>query len=282
MERIGTRENPQSEPVKVRLTPAELTAAFGVEPGHGGRLGTVISVELDLARDRSALTEIANPAEKHSAIEMHLETGVRTHPDWLGVVSDEPVRALPLGEHLTHVRVFRLEAGKDYHDVIRGLCSVIDTPDFAAFPAPTWHFGVYAAVVDKIDGVAKMLTVRKNRGPYNGMLDLPGGSPEPGEDRDTTLAREIDEETGASLVRVGQWRTFDVRVDRASDGRPIQFRHHGQWREAELANVSAPTKDDEDVDGLYWLPLADWDDRTDLSAPLREVLTAVHEGDGLS
>ena len=36
------------------------------------------------------------------------------------------------------------------------------------------HFGVYAACLDR----GRVLAVRKNRGPYRGRLDLPGGTQE--------------------------------------------------------------------------------------------------------
>ena len=40
------------------------------------------------------------------------------------------------------------------------------------------------------------MLVRKSRGPYTGLLDLPGGSPEHAESIIHTLSREIKEETG--------------------------------------------------------------------------------------
>ena len=61
-------------------------------------------------------------------------------------------------------------------------------------------------------------------------------------------------------------------MDRASDGRAIQFRHHGLWRDVDLIGVTAPTKTDEDVDGLHRLPITGWHERDNLSAPLRAVL----------
>lgn len=137
------------------------------------------------------------------------------------------------------------------------------------------HYGVYvAAVVGRGTG-RQMLTGRKNRGPYVGMLDLIGGTPEAGESRDATLVREVAEETGATVSHIGSWHSFDLRVDRASDGSPVRFRHRGDWCEAELAGVAAPTKDDEDIDDLHWLPLDDWQSRDDLSPPLRCVLAAL-------
>lgn len=58
------------------------------------------------------------------------------------------------------------------------------------------HFGVYAVILKD----ENILLVRKTRGPYAGLLDLPGGRPEPGESFDDALVREVREETGV-LIR---------------------------------------------------------------------------------
>lgn len=58
------------------------------------------------------------------------------------------------------------------------------------------HAGVYGRVIQ--DG--KVLVVKKARGPYTGLYDLPGGTPEDGETPEETLAREIKEETGLDVV----------------------------------------------------------------------------------
>ena len=42
--------------------------------------------------------------------------------------------------------------------------------------------------------------IRKARGSYTGLYDLPGGSPEEGETPEQTLAREIKEETNCDLI----------------------------------------------------------------------------------
>ena len=69
------------------------------------------------------------------------------------------------------------------------------------------HFGVYGSIVK--DG--KILLIKKSRGPYTGLYDLPGGSQEQGESHLETLKREIMEETGCVFFKpsVGK-RAFDV------------------------------------------------------------------------
>ena len=54
------------------------------------------------------------------------------------------------------------------------------------------HFGVYVA----IERDEEILLVKKNRGPYTGTMDLPGGAPEFGESPIETVMREIQEELG--------------------------------------------------------------------------------------
>ena len=58
------------------------------------------------------------------------------------------------------------------------------------------HFGIYGIVRRN----AKILLIKKARGPYKGMFDLPGGSQEVGETFEQTLVREFAEETGCQVV----------------------------------------------------------------------------------
>jgi inorganic pyrophosphatase len=58
------------------------------------------------------------------------------------------------------------------------------------------HFGVYGRIIDN----NKILLIKKIRGPYTGLYDLPGGSPEKGESYAETLIREIKEETGCDVA----------------------------------------------------------------------------------
>ncbi|MGH3804616.1 MAG: hypothetical protein ACRDTD_31645, partial [Pseudonocardiaceae bacterium] len=82
-----------------------------------------------------------------------------------------------LEQKLESVRIFVLAGGRDFHDRVRGLSSVLRDPRFSAAPSPSWHFGIYAAVVQGAGDDQRILTVHKTRGPYTGMLDLPGGAP---------------------------------------------------------------------------------------------------------
>lgn len=59
------------------------------------------------------------------------------------------------------------------------------------------HRGIYGII--KKEG--KLLVIKKARGPYTGLYDLPGGSPEVGETPEQTVIREISEETSLSVKK---------------------------------------------------------------------------------
>ncbi|MDP2091299.1 MAG: NUDIX domain-containing protein [Candidatus Gracilibacteria bacterium] len=58
------------------------------------------------------------------------------------------------------------------------------------------HMGVYGIYIEN----DKILLIKKARGPYIGMYDLPGGGIEYGETISECLKREIYEETGTQLL----------------------------------------------------------------------------------
>ncbi|MFJ6416221.1 NUDIX domain-containing protein [Paeniglutamicibacter sp. NPDC091659] len=87
----------------------------------------------------------------------------------------------------------------------------------------TTHFGVYG--LWKQDG--QMVLIRKSRGPYASLLDLPGGSPEINETEDQTLARELEEECGVLLDSIHRQERFTIHVDHSSTGEAIDLTHSG-------------------------------------------------------
>ena len=60
-----------------------------------------------------------------------------------------------------------------------------------------FNFGVYG-ICTKDDQV---LVIKKGRGPYKGLYDLPGGRIEFGEKVEESLRREFEEEVGVSSVQ---------------------------------------------------------------------------------
>ena len=58
-----------------------------------------------------------------------------------------------------------------------------------------FHLGVYGILINN----GRILLIKKSRGPYKGMYDLPGGGIEFGEKVEEALRRELMEEVGIGL-----------------------------------------------------------------------------------
>ncbi len=65
------------------------------------------------------------------------------------------------------------------------------------------QLGAYGLIIEN----GKILLIKKNGGPYDGKLDLPGGTIEFGEKPSEALERELMEEVG---IRVGNYQLFDA------------------------------------------------------------------------
>lgn len=72
------------------------------------------------------------------------------------------------------------------------------------------HSGAYGLLIDASG--SKILLIRKSRGPYTGLFDLPGGRIEPGESLEATVRREFSEETGLDVWVESKIGDFDHRV----------------------------------------------------------------------
>ena len=71
------------------------------------------------------------------------------------------------------------------------------------------HFGVYGICLQN----SNILCIMKNRGPYKGRFDLPGGSQEYNESLVETLCREVMEETGQEVNNEKSLVTLDFFVE---------------------------------------------------------------------
>ena len=65
------------------------------------------------------------------------------------------------------------------------------------------HLGAYGLIIKD----EKIVLIKKVGGPYNGKLDLPGGTIEWGETPKQTLIRELDEEVGIDVIK---YELFDA------------------------------------------------------------------------
>ena len=113
------------------------------------------------------------------------------------------------------------------------------------------HKGIYAYIGQD----DQVMLIKKKRGPYTGMYDLPGGSPENGETEAETLKREIKEETGCNLLsfenRQQKIVVFDDFME--DDGQPGCLVHTGVLFDCKVDGKPDQTISDLDSNGALWI-----------------------------
>lgn len=120
------------------------------------------------------------------------------------------------------------------------------------------HLGIYGICIQ--DG--KVLMIRKGRGPYKGLLDLPGGKIEPGETFAGALRREFDEETGAKVLGHNPLCVSEYQCRWISEGEEKAFHHVALYNVVELDVVNLKQgPDGHDSEGARWvtvpIPMSD-------------------------
>lgn len=110
------------------------------------------------------------------------------------------------------------------------------------------HLGVYAVITNAKN---QILLIKKSRGPYKGMLDLPGGGPEFHETFEQTLEREVMEETGLQVTSCKQIETIVKHVDDYG----VTIRHTAILYFAEANGEIKTDSDGSDSNGAVWIPL---------------------------
>lgn len=89
-----------------------------------------------------------------------------------------------------------------------------------------FHVGVYGILIkDK-----KIILIKKSRGAYKGMYDLPGGGIEFGEKIEEALKREFIEETGIALNSYSFFSNNEYFCDYINEsGEPRKLHHIGLY-----------------------------------------------------
>ena len=121
------------------------------------------------------------------------------------------------------------------------------------------HLGVYGIV--KQDN--KILLIKKARGPYTNLFDLPGGGIEFGETPEQALIREMAEETGLSVTnyRLSFCDSVCFKHDVTSDGSVEELHHIGIFYDIVVEDGVAIKSESDGLDsnGAFWFDMIDGD-----------------------
>lgn len=92
---------------------------------------------------------------------------------------------------------------------------------------PTYQhlFGVYALIESSCG--QKILLIERKNGPYKGLLDLPGGKPEPQEILEQTLCRTVAQELKLDVEHCQQYKTLSSLYQFCESGNAYVLRHIG-------------------------------------------------------
>lgn len=114
------------------------------------------------------------------------------------------------------------------------------------------HFGVYG-IYRKNESI---LMVQKNRGPYTGLYDLPGGSIEFSESIEHALEREIKEETNANMKGSRFLTNEEYQCRYVKNGEERDFHHVGIYYIVDIVvDQLRVGSDGHDSDGAVFVPI---------------------------
>ena len=122
------------------------------------------------------------------------------------------------------------------------------------------HHGVYAFILNARK--TEILLIEKSIGPYKGLLDLPGGTPEKLETPEQTVIREVMEETGAEVESLFSHIKFDLVVDYIKSDKTHKLNHTGIVYKASLKTDILPDTKSSDTEGCLWFPISDASEHT--------------------
>lgn len=85
------------------------------------------------------------------------------------------------------------------------------------------HIGSYGIILEN----DKIVLIKKVGGPYDGKLDLPGGTIEWGEKPEETLVRELEEEIGVKVIEYELFDGNSTTFEYTHKGEQLQGHHIG-------------------------------------------------------
>lgn len=106
------------------------------------------------------------------------------------------------------------------------------------------HIGVYGLIIKE----DKIILIKKKTGPYDGKLDLPGGSIEFGETPSETLKRELQEEVGINILDYNLFDASSVSVDWDYNNEIIKTEHIGIFYK--VSNYNGDIKKEIEIDNV--------------------------------
>lgn len=109
-----------------------------------------------------------------------------------------------------------------------------------------FHVGAYGILIKE----NKILLIKKSRGAYKGMRDLPGGGIEFNEKIEETLKREFLEETGVILDSFSFIDYNEYFCDYLNDTSESRSLHHIAFYYKVFANIDKIKKDPDGQDSL--------------------------------
>jgi 8-oxo-dGTP pyrophosphatase MutT (NUDIX family) len=132
------------------------------------------------------------------------------------------------------------------------------------------HYGIYGILVKD----HHVLLVKKIRGPYRGLLDLPGGTPEAHESEEETLKREMLEETGIEIISAAKLGIVTVDSPFVQHESSPIFSHTAVIYAVELYNQpdDIALSHESDTHGSVWQNLQTLND--DCLSPLAALVLA--------
>ena len=116
------------------------------------------------------------------------------------------------------------------------------------------HLGAYGIVIEN----NKILLIKKVTGPYDGKLDLPGGTIEFCERPEVALKRELLEETGINITKYELYDADSINVEWNHNNIKIKTHHIGmfykilEYKNEIKENIEIDYKNDDSLGAKFY------------------------------